>query len=74
MYLTVGVVPQSLVGLIDDQTLDLSSRTGFSRQVIHHHLGGQEEHPACPPQLPPAASLRAACGGGGTDLVHVCVL
>lgn len=50
-YLTVGVVAQRFVGLIDHHTLDLLCRAGLSGQVVDHDLRREEEDPLGPPYL-----------------------
>lgn len=50
-YLTVGVVAQRFVGLIDHHTLDLLGRAGLSGQVVDHDLRREEEDPLGPPHL-----------------------
>lgn len=69
VYLTVGMVSQRLVGLINHHTLDLLSRTGLSGQIVHHDLRGEEENALGPPHVLPLLRRCAACGEGNGFLL-----
>lgn len=59
-YLAVGMIAKSFVGFINDQTFDLHSWTGPTREVIDHYLRCEEKNSLGVPQLPPAQSLGSS--------------
>lgn len=42
-YLAVGVVAKGFVGFVNNQTFDVHSRTGPTREIIDHYLRGEEK-------------------------------
>lgn len=59
-YLAVGMIAKGFVGFINNQTFDVHSRTGATREVIDHDLRGEEKHSPGVPQLLAAQSLGSS--------------
>lgn len=59
-YLAVGVVAKGFVGFVNNQTFDVHSRTGPTREIIDHYLRGEEKDSLGIPQLPSAQSLGSS--------------
>ena len=73
MYLTIGIVAKSFMGLIEYHTAHLPGRTRPPGDVILHHLRRQEEHSLREPLRGTLSRGHVPCGTHTEETGHGCV-
>ena len=74
MYLAIGIVSKSFMGLIEHHTAYLPGRTRPPGNVILHHLRCQEEHSLRDPLRGTLSRGHVACRTHTEDTGHGCVV